>query len=510
MKKKITVAVFVVIALAILGIYLGQKLFYHPEETKNSSTLVIPQVKSATDSVSLDSSVFVEEETLISLVPLESGETLLSIVSMDFDGDGYDDQINSIKTVNSPYISLLLGLYNPRKSTYERMSVIATEITQARTFTYTGMDLTGNHKISLIYQGFAQNGDSVLQAFFINRSGESFSLQKIADFRSDGTIFVQQIDRYDAYEKSHTKGESFPIWVYSSDSSRPNSVDQLQTRYDWNDGQNQYVQSSQVRVPGSRIAANELSKILDGSVQTFTKFLNGLWYKTINQGDEKLYLFFDDENQEVIFFNQSSEEVFNWIHSNIRKNGIYLSLVNQDLNNLQRTININLVSTDQIYVRNQDDLRMRITETNQWDGDYKKFVANLDNFSASKTSSSSSNDILVQDYISQFENAVSWKTSEGNLLSFSKGNLTFQDDSQIYQALYAPLQVGNQAFIQFRTKSSLEWLSQTYLLSYGTSLNSSEFNKNTIILQPYALQANGAYALNKRIIVLTRSDTFGE
>lgn len=510
MKKKITVAVFLVIALAILGIYLGQKLFYHPEETKNSSTLVIPQVKTARDSVNLDSSVFAEEDSLVSLVPLESGETLLSIVSMDFDGDGYDDQVNSIKTVNSPYISLLVGLYNPQKSTYERMAIISTEVTQARTFTYTGIDLTGNHKISLIYQGFAQNGDSVLQAFFINRSESRFNLQKIADFRSDGTIFVQQIDRYDAYERSLAKGESFPIWVYSSDSSRPNSVDQLQTRYDWNDGQNQYVQSSQVRVPGSRIAANELSRILDGSVQTFTKFLNGLWYKTINHGDEKLYLFFDDENQEVIFFNQSSEEVFNWIHSNIRKNGIYLSLVNQDLNNLQRTININLVSTDQIYVRNQDDLRMRITETNQWDGDYKKFVANVDNFSANANSNSSS-EILVQDYISQFENASSWKTSEGNLVSFSKGNLVVQDDSQTYQALYAPLQVGNQAFIQFRTKSSLEWLSQTYLLSYGSLLtNSSELNKNTIILQPYLLQADGTYALNKRIIVLTRNDTFGE
>ncbi len=505
MKKKITIAVFTVIALAILGIYLGQKLFYHPEETKTSSTLVIPQVKTSSDSVNQDSSIFVEEETLISLVPLEAGETLLSIVSMDFDGDGYDDQINSIRTVNSPYISLLIGLYNPRRATYERMSVIATEITQARTFTYTGMDLTGNHKISLVYQGFAQNGDSILQAFFINRSGNNFGLQKIADFRSDGTIFVQQLDRYDAYEKSHTKGESFPIWVYSSDSSRPNSVDQLQTRYDWNDSQNQYVQSSQTRVPGSRIAANELSKILDGSVETFTKFLNGLWYKTINQGDENLYLFFDDENQEIIFFNQSSEEVFNWIHSNIRKNGIYLSLVNQDLNNLQRTININLVSTDQIYVRNQDDLRMRITETNQWDGDYKKFVANIDNFSASKNISSSA-EVLAQDYVLEFESAASWKTSEGNLLTFSKGNLTFQDDSQTYQALYAPLQVGNQAFIQFRTKSPLEWLNQTYLLSYGNSLNSSEINKNTIILQPYLLQANGSYALNKRIIVLTRGE----
>ncbi len=499
MKKKLTLAVFIVLFLALLAFYIAHKIFYHPEQEKTSATVVLPQLNSEDGRTSADSSLLAEENTLVSLVPLESDETLLSIVSMDFDGDGYDDQVNSIKTVNSPYISLLVGLYNPALSSYERKAVIATEVTQVRTFSYTGMDLTGDHRTALIYQGFAENGDSILQAFFITRVAGRFSLKKIAEFRSDGTIFVQQLDRYDAYDRSHAKGDSFPIWVYSSDTTRPNSVDQLQTRYDWNADEGKYVQGTQIRVAGSRIAAKELSRIQDGTVKTFAKFLNGLWYKTVNQNSERLYLFFDYENSEVIFFNREAEEVYKWIHSNIRRNGIYLSVVNQNVENLQRRINISLINVDQIYVRSQDDLRMPISESNVWDGDYKKVV------SEAVFEKNDESLISASQIISELEKAPAWKTSEGNLVKFENGTIVVKTDSSSDSGIYTALDANKSPFIQFRTNSNIAWLKETYLVSFGTSLSSKNSGKNTVVLQPYLVQANGIYPLNKRTVVLTKS-----
>ena len=201
MKKKITLVLLIVAFSAGISAFLAKKYIHFDDDKKISSSIVVPKSNAEKQTVAKDVGVEDEDTTLVSLVPLHDNEILISIVSQDFDGDGFDDQVNAIKTMDSPYISLVVGLYNQKISAYERKAVLATEIIQFQTFSYTGMDLTGEHKTALVYQGVAENGDSILKAFFITNYNDRFSIRTIADLRGDGTIFIQQVDRYDSYER---------------------------------------------------------------------------------------------------------------------------------------------------------------------------------------------------------------------------------------------------------------------------------------------------------------------
>ncbi|WP_443739842.1 pallilysin-related adhesin [Treponema sp.] len=490
MQKKIIIGLLVCAVAALSVAFIVKKYFYSSDNQKVSASIVVPRVESEKEKSVENSSAVDEENTITSLVPLHSDETLISIVSMDFDGDSFDDQINAVKTSSSPYLSLVVGLYNPSISEYERMSVIPTEISQVRTFTYTGMDLTGDHRVSLVYQGFAENGDSILKAFFVGRKNGRFSLQVIADFRGDGTIFIQQVDRYDEYERSRAKGMSFPIWVYSSDVSKENTTDQLQTRYDWNEESGKYEQTRQIRVAGSRLAAKELARIQDGTVATFAGFLNGLWVKSGAREGEMSSLFFDYNLKEIIFFRDDVEEVYNWAHSTIRRNGIYLTAINQEIQNLQRRVDVSLRSVDSIHIRIQDDVRMPIIESNVWDGDYKKLTNASLSSQYTDFGKSSSKKIL-----SLLESKKSWTTSDGTEIKFAGGRYVSAGEGEKTSGIYTDVNLGNSSFVQFRSEAGN--------ILDGFFLATEAEDSANIILSPYRVQPDSVYPEEKRPVVLT-------
>ena len=489
MQKKVTLALFIVIVAAGAVAFIAKNYFYKPDKNKTSASVVVPMSSSAEEKKNSAFSSMEEDNALVSLIPLNDNETLIGIVSMDFDGDGFDDQVNVIRTMDSPYLAILVGLYNPQRTAYERKAVIATEISQAQTFSYTGMDLTGEHRTALVYQGFADNGDSILQAFFISNAGGNFSLTKIADLRGDGTIFIQQLDRYDAYERSKANGASFPIWVYTSDTERPGSADQLQIQYEWKHSENSYVKTRTVRVAGSRIAAKELAKIQDGTVATFAGFLNGLWYMTEANGNLR-YVFFDYDSREIIFFKDDTEEVYKWAHSNIRRNGIYLSTINQEIENLQRRIDISLKSTEEIHIRIQDDVRMLISENAVWDGNYKKIGKNM----FLKNASSKSGNISES-----FEKDSTWKIPDGSTVKLQDGKYSMESEGFLETGSYTCFENEGTSFIQFRPDSENN---ARFSGVYKLSVEESNSPQKKYILQPCRATGYGIVVQESRPVVL--------
>lgn len=512
MKNRVVPAVFVIIAAALAVVFISRKCLYKPNEETTASRVIIPQVAGKSTEKNTSNSDMSDETAMTSLVPLKNDETLISIVSMDFDGDGYEDQVNAIKTAASPYLSLLVGLYNPQTSSYERKAVIATKITQVKTFAYTGMDLTGEHRLSLIYQGYSESGNSVLQAFFINRKNGVFNLHQIADFEADGTIFVQQLDRYDDYERTQSAGTSFPIWVYSTDTTMgANSTDQLQTRFDWNKEEQKYTKALQIRVAGSKLAAKELARIQDGTVGTFAGYLDGLWYKTDNDGTGQRYLCFDYDSKEIIFFLDDTEEVYNWVNSNLRRNGIYLSTTNAEIENLQRRVDVSLLGVDGISLKIQDDVRMLIGESTMWDGEYKKMSFNSINHKAP------SQVVPAATYIADLEKGPLWKASDGTVITFSAGAYTSSGDAASDAGVYTSEDADGRPFIEFRPRGATGYFNGSYLVSYAPLQSSAaattaknkqpqapQYNADSIILQPYVITLEGSYATEGMPIILTR------
>ena len=110
MQKKVTLALFIVIVAAVAVAFIAKNYFYTPDKNNSSASVVVPMSSSAEEKKNSAFSSMEEDNALVSLIPLKDNETLIGIVSMDFDGDGFDDQVNVIRTMDSPYLAILVGL----------------------------------------------------------------------------------------------------------------------------------------------------------------------------------------------------------------------------------------------------------------------------------------------------------------------------------------------------------------------------------------------------------------
>lgn len=512
MKKRLVTVLFIVIASLLLAFYLYKKYMPESEEKKIISRTVIPQVADTKEYLAENTSMMNEDGGMTSMIPLNNSESLISIVSMDFDNDGYEDQVNAIKNAASPYISLLIGFYNKETATYERSALIPTKIIQAKTFVYTGKDLIGEHKPVLVYQGFDENGDSVLQAFLLVKNGNRIVPQVIADFTADGTIFISNVDRPVSYERSVEDGVSCPIWVYKSDTNEVNgSADQLQIMYDWDSEERTYVEKRKYRVSGSKLASKELARIQDGTEKTFARHLDGLWYKVENEDNMIRYLFFDYDVKEIIFLYDDTEEVYNWNSSKLRKNGIFISTVNMITENLQRSVNISLMDIDSINVRIQDDVRMIIGENTLWDGEYRK--KNMDSIQTVPEEKRTAGF-----FIEELEKNPVWEADSGVLISFKNGFYLLSENGITEEGRYASEDVSGTAFIQMKGVSENPHFQGSYAVSYATyeeevttgtgKKKKTSFvtreNKDSIILQSFNLTPEGSYIKESRPVILSK------
>ena len=504
--RKFLAAFFVLIAASLLVVFLTKKT---AESSGGGQAERVEQEQDSKTQGGADAegALGLEDSGVVSFMPLKPDETLLSSMGIDLDGDNLDDEILVVRKAGNPYLYLIIGLYNAQTTLYDRVSELKTEITQFKSFSYNGMDVTGDHRTALVYQGFTDDGHAVLQMYFCSRRG----LTKIGDFKSDGTIFIQQYNRTETYELSQSSGRSFPVWTYSSDTREgAGSLSQVQTEYEWNDAQQRYVQSRQIFVAGKSVAAAELAKIQDGTVETFANYLNGLWYKTDNEGDEIRYIFLDYKNSEVIFLEGDSQEVYNWQNSNLYRNGIYLSTVNASIENLRRRFDISLTGLDEMRVHVYDDVRMRIGADALWNGNYKK-MKGASEFPANEIDTSNLDDLRER-----LEEIQQWSAPDGALISFKNGSYTVTSETLNESGVYYVSQVADDLVIQFNSHSAERYIGNVYLVRYGTKMvepterekkrgkkATAQIDKNTLVLQPAQIMSNAAYEISGRALTLS-------
>lgn len=494
--KRVIPVIFILSGAVLAFLFFSRNLFVK-DKSISRARVVIPLV--GEQNASLNSGEYSDGLERTSFIQLSSGETLVGALEMDIDGDGADDQVNLVKTSSSPYIVLIVGLYNTKNGNYVRSNYLATEITQMKTFACTSIDILGNHKNALVYQGVTDSGKVVLKIFSGNyNKNAEFILTPIGDFEADGTIFIQQTPRSESYELSQTKGESFPVWVYNSEPQKANgesSSDQIQTMYDWSESDGKYVAVKTLRVSGNRVAQRELAKIQDGTVATFGKFLDGLWYKTENSGTSIRYISFDYTNSEIIFEYEDSEEVYSWLKSTLRRNGMYFSAVNKSIENLQRRFDISLVSSDEVKIKLQDDVRMLINESTLWDGNYKKFTTR-GSVEPKKTEESKCIERLIEQ--------ETWETEDHTILKFDSSTYTASSDKSYDAGRFTTNEVSEATLLQFRSVHEVPYFKHSYRPVFQTVKSSDRDSRgklvekdivdtDTIILHNVVLSPTGFY-----------------
>ena len=434
--------IFLFLFAFTLGFYfIFSSLTPDTEQETIRAKVVIPattnQVEQSEDTESYSSVEF--ENT--SLVQLNLDETLITTLSVDINSDTFEDQIIAVKKANKPNIVLIIGLYNSKTSEYQRFTEIQTSIFQVKTFSLMTMDLAGNHTNTLVCTGFSSNNDSILQAYNPKSEKNRFSVVKIIDLKTDGTIFIQQAQRNDNYSIYNMNAECFPIIMYSTEET-PEGTDfeQVQTTYEWNKKTEVYEPTATTRLSSKKIAAKELARILDGTVSTFTNFLDGLWYRTNTTGQQR-YIFFDPKSEEIIFFDQAIQEVYDWLNNTLRKSGIYISASNKSISNLVRYFDIALVSVDEIRVRVRDDVRMIIGTDTLWDGVYKKTSQKMNSVQSKTTAT---NIIKTME-----EGAGKWNFQDNSVV-FTDGVFSLSNKDKKESGVYTQTTLFNTDLIQFR------------------------------------------------------------
>ena len=434
--------IFLFLFAFTLGFYfIFSSLTPDTEQETIRAKVVIPattnQVEQSEDTESYSSVEF--ENT--SLVQLNMDETLITTLSIDLNSDTFEDQIVAVKKANNPNIVIIIGLYNSKTSEYQRFTEIQTSIFQVKTFSLMTMDLAGNHTNTLVCTGFSSNNDSILQAYNPKVERNRFSIVKIIDLKTDGTIFIQQAQRNDNYSIYNMNAECFPIIMYSTEET-PEGTDfeQVQTTYEWNKKTEVYEPTATTRLSSKKIAAKELARILDGTVSTFTNFLDGLWYRTNTTGQQR-YIFFDPKSEEIIFFDQAIQEVYDWLNNTLRKNGVYISASNKSISNLVRYFDIALVSVDEIRVRVRDDVRMIIGTDTLWDGVYKKTSQKMNSVQSKTTAT---NIIKTME-----EGAGKWNFQDNSVV-FTDGVFSLSNKDKKESGVYTHTTLFNTDLIQFR------------------------------------------------------------
>lgn len=511
MKTKIIITVFALLVAGLL-VFLGIKYFSSDDDEKNvHAQVVTPITQDDSESNVSEDGELSDSEIQTSFVPLLPTETLMSTLSIDFDGDAFDDQIVIVRKSGSSNLVIIVGLYNSETNTYERSAEIPTEISRIRTFSYNGIDMIGNHRIALVYQGIKSDGDQVLNMYLCRRRRGVAEITNIGSFTSDGTIFIQQAERSEAYELSQAQGQSYTVWVYSSDKDAKSSdgITQVQTEYSWNSESQSYVQTRRLEITGNSLAAKELSRIQNGNVETFAQFLNGLWYKTSNESLTPLYIHFDYDAKEIILLSDDTEGVYFWEESSLRRSGIYLSTVNSIISSMKRRFDIMLTGVNEVYIHVRDDVgNMPVKESNQWDGTYKKM--------AFQSVFGDDNAVSVSD---EYEKVLvaqkTWTDNAGNIYTFENNGYKFQTTDTEENGIYVIETVGSTPVIQFRSNENNSFLKNAYSMHFKTEeitvpakrrnqkpTVETRVYKDEIILSPIRIAPDSVFAAEGNTITL--------
>ena len=449
--KKLTIILFAAAGIAVIFFAVQRQWLASNTKDAVRTKTVIPAVQGGNPTFLQDDSLPGDDITLTSLIPLQTGETLIASYSADLDLDGYDDQVIAVKTPDSAFIKLAAGLYNPLVNRYERAAEITTDIEQAKTFSLSVMDITGTHENAIIVTGYGTENESRFQAWLPRKSLQNFSLHEIVNLYAEGTVFVQQRPRSDSYPMEDVDGESFPIWAYTSDDeSQEGSLDQLQIMYDWNKREQKYIEKARTRISQKSITAQELARIQDGTESTFAAFLNGLWTKAGTTAEQNRYLFCDYDKKEVIFFQNDRQEIYAWERSTLRRNGILVYTTNQSMPNISRRFDIALVSSDEIRIKVVDDLGMLIGSETLWDGNYKKQNSETLFVGTAKKEEK----LADMTAVLQTTSRTFWKCDNGWDITFSGSTYSAKNGALTETGVFSPLTVFGETLLQFKSRQN--------------------------------------------------------
>lgn len=387
LSNYISVSVFVLALGAIAAVVL-------PKSGKAGASASVPDSRAgggAPEAGFEARAAAAEDGGRVSLL-LEDGELSVTSLTGDFDGDGAEEQFVAYRNFaeeNNP-IYLTYIDYDAETQEYRRVWSGATAAAQPGAVSLFAQDFIGDRSLCAALAGMNAAGEHTLSVFRAYPDGGE-PVRRIADITIDGAISVVERERTQAYRLGLADGASFDIRGRGRDPSSSNEFSQIEVTYSYNARNGRYERSDIRPVEGARIEAALRNGILSGRSADFERFIQGLWYRvpSDSQADSQSdsaggsqtgssggqYIYFDTERRELIFYDNDTQQVYNWLSSASTRYGLYVASQNISVATLRRLMDIELESMDSVRVRVFEDVRMNIGISAAWDGSYRKASA---------------------------------------------------------------------------------------------------------------------------------------
>jgi hypothetical protein len=375
-KQNFKVFTLLIFLLTVLGIgalvFLPGDFFSQKNGETGQARVIIPQnVGSGGDPNGMIENQSLEEGSAARILFGEN-ETVISIITRDFDGDSVEEQIIAYRNLQEFDTPIYVAYADTNSSgNYVRTWSAPTAASKPTSLILYSEDLIGDGGICALVSGMNGSGEQTLTVFRKNgpEDIQTDPFGKIAEFIIEGSISVQEVQRSQDYQQG-VRGRSLTISTYGRDYESSNMLDQIETTYTYNPGNGLYEQSRMVKVPGRQIEQNRVGELLNAPGK-FEEFVNGLWVREMIDGRQQ-YVYFNTARQEMIFYLDNKEEVFNWQESNPTRYGLHIIGRNISLSKLRCTTNIELESLESIRLRVFQDAYLRTGPSTVWDGSYRK------------------------------------------------------------------------------------------------------------------------------------------
>jgi len=381
MKKKTFLGFYIVITLlsVLVIIFLATgtwQQFLNQEEDEEIRTRIITPRDANLYAAAEQTGQIFWGENLNTMIPLGEGESVIAVLNKENELGFAEEQFVVYRRAGDTgpiYITFLS--YDNNTRSYRRIWDVPTIASRPETISLFSQDLIGDRNNCIVLTGMNAENEHTMTIFRRapgQPSGSAY--RKIAELQIAGSIVIQETVRSLAYQQGITRGQSFNIASYGHDPSSANILDQIERIYAFNSASQQYEQIRVSRIPGSQIEQRRLRELLSGVPGVFENFINDLWYAVTPQGtiDTRQFLYFDPARREIIFFGDSSQQIFRWQSSTPTRYGLFIRSQNMAISTLLRFIDIELESLDRIKLRVNEDVQLRIAANTTWDGSYRR------------------------------------------------------------------------------------------------------------------------------------------
>lgn len=439
--KKLFYVLCIAAVIALIGVLAYQRIVRERRHTiPQSAQTIIPAASQSSQQESASPEYV--PETAQSVITLLRDEVLVEEIQADLNGDNKEDKIIAAKKLSDQFIYLFIFLQDAEAQTFTRVAEIKTDATHAKTFSvYTLIAPEYQHPI-IVYNGM--NADTMqvfgMYALAIDKNN-IWQSNALAAIQADGQIILKN-------EQDNSISD-YMISAYYADKDAPNTLNQIEKQFTWNEKKAVFVQTKEVKIPGKRIETQFLQKFQMGNTAVFQEFLEGLWYQPSAQKDQNRSIFFNRSGNEIIFSINNIQELFTIDSITPRRFGIYFSTKNAAISSIHRRISIELLGVDEVYIRVIDDIaRLKIGVVSNWDGSYRKINNTVREVQSTTTLDAIKKILTAEDKI--------WTSSEGYSVSFSDNTYRLLQDTVQRSGWYTVFQIKDTTILQLKDTENTE------------------------------------------------------